>query len=133
MPGMMDTVLNLGLNDQTVEALAKKSGNPRFAWDSYRRFIQMYGDVVMGVDHDLFEEALAAERIKYGVEQDNELTVEALQDLVADYKDIVLKSAGQLFPAEPFEQLRGAIDAVFRSWNGAIAKLTISPLSGVQL
>lgn len=121
MPGMMDTVLNLGLNDQTVEALAKKSGNPRFAWDSYRRFIQMYGDVVMGVDHDLFEEALAAERIKYGVEQDNELTVEALQDLVADYKDIVLKSAGQLFPAEPFEQLRGAIDAVFRSWNGARA------------
>ena len=121
MPGMMDTVLNLGLNDQTVEALAQKSGNPRFAWDSYRRFIQMYGDVVMGVDHDLFEEALAMERTKYGVKQDNELSVEALKDLVADYKQIVQKSAGRLFPNEPFEQLRGAIDAVFRSWNGARA------------
>lgn len=121
MPGMMDTVLNLGLNDETVEALARKSGNPRFAWDSYRRFIQMYGDVVMGVDHGLFEEALAAERAKYGVKQDNELSVEALKDLVADYKQIVQKSAGRLFPNEPFEQLRGAIDAVFRSWNGARA------------
>ena len=121
MPGMMDTVLNLGLNDQTVEALAQKSGNPRFAWDSYRRFIQMYGDVVMGIDHDLFEEALAMERTKYGVKQDNELSVEALKDLVADYKQIVQKSAGRLFPNEPFEQLRGAIDAVFRSWNGARA------------
>jgi pyruvate,orthophosphate dikinase len=121
MPGMMDTVLNLGLNDETVEALAKKSGNPRFAWDSYRRFLQMYGDVVMGVDHDLFEEALAAERTKYGVKLDNELTVEALKDLVADYKEIIKKSAGRLFPDEPFEQLRGAIDAVFRSWNGARA------------
>ena len=121
MPGMMDTVLNLGLNDQTVEALAKKSGNPRFAWDSYRRFLQMYGDVVMGVDHDAFEEALAAERTKYGVELDNELTVEALKDLVADYKEIIQKSAGKLFPDDPFEQLRGAVDAVFRSWNTARA------------
>jgi len=121
MPGMMDTVLNLGLNDETVEALAKKSGNPRFAWDSYRRFLQMYGDVVMGVEHDAFEEALAAERKKYGVELDNELTVEALKDLVADYKEIIQKSAGKLFPDDAFEQLRGAVDAVFRSWNTARA------------
>lgn len=121
MPGMMDTVLNLGLNDETVEALAKKSGNPRFAWDSYRRFLQMYGDVVMGVSHDLFEEALAAEREKYGVKLDNELSLEALKDLVADYKALIQKSAGKLFPNEPFEQLRGAIDAVFRSWNTARA------------
>ncbi|MDI9460303.1 MAG: pyruvate, phosphate dikinase [Bacillota bacterium] len=121
MPGMMDTVLNLGLNDVTVEALAKKSGNPRFAWDSYRRFIQMYGDVVMGVEHDLFEEALAKTRVEQGVELDNELTVEALQDLVHEYKAIVQKSAGVLFPDDPIEQLKGAIDAVFRSWNGARA------------
>ncbi|MDI9440681.1 MAG: pyruvate, phosphate dikinase [Firmicutes bacterium] len=117
MPGMMDTVLNLGLNDVTVEALAKKSNNPRFAWDSYRRFIQMYGDVVMGVDHDLFETALAKKREEQGVQLDNELSVEALQELVAEYKEIIKSSAGELFPSEPFEQLRGAIDAVFRSWN----------------
>ncbi len=117
MPGMMDTVLNLGLNDVTVEALAKKSNNPRFAWDSYRRFIQMYGDVVMGVDHDLFETALAKKREEQRVQLDNELSVEALQELVAEYKEIIKSSAGELFPSEPFEQLRGAIDAVFRSWN----------------
>ncbi|NMB02887.1 MAG: pyruvate, phosphate dikinase [Firmicutes bacterium] len=121
MPGMMDTVLNLGLNDQTVEALANKSGNPRFAWDSYRRFIQMYGDVVMGVEHDLFESALAKAREQAGVELDNELSVEALQALVAEYKQIVQKSAGELFPNDAFEQLRGAINAVFRSWNTARA------------
>ena len=121
MPGMMDTVLNLGLNDTTVEALAKKSGNPRFAWDSYRRFLQMYGDVVMGVDHDLFENALAAKREEQGVELDNELSVEALKELVVTYKELIQKSAGRLFPDDPFEQLRGAIDAVFRSWNTARA------------
>ncbi len=121
MPGMMDTVLNLGLNDVTVEALANKSENPRFAWDSYRRFLQMYGDVVMGVEHDLFEAALAAKREEQGVKLDNELSLEALQELVAEYKDIIQKSAGRLFPDDPFEQLRGAIDAVFRSWNTARA------------
>jgi pyruvate,orthophosphate dikinase len=121
MPGMMDTVLNLGLNDVTVEALAKKSGNPRFAWDSYRRFIHMYGDVVMGVDHELFEAAIAKKRADEGVELDNELSVEALKDLVKEYKAIVQKSVGTLFPDDPYEQLRGAIDAVFRSWNGARA------------
>lgn len=121
MPGMMDTVLNLGLNDETVVALAKKSGNPRFAWDSYRRFIQMYGDVVMGVDHGLFESALAAKREEQGVELDNELSAEALQELVDTYKKIVQENAGKLFPNDPFEQLRGSIDAVFRSWNTARA------------
>ncbi len=117
MPGMMDTVLNLGLNDETVLGLAKKSGNPRFAWDSYRRFIQMYGDVVMGVDHDLFEAALSELKEKQGVELDNDLSEEALKELVETYKEIVTKTAGRLFPTEPFEQLRGAIDAVFKSWN----------------
>ncbi len=117
MPGMMDTVLNLGLNDETVEVLAERSGNARFAWDSYRRFIQMYGDVVMGVDHAKFEEALAMEREKYGVKHDNELSEEALKDLVNDYKKIIKESAGELFPNDPFEQLRGSVDAVFRSWN----------------
>ena len=121
MPGMMDTVLNLGLNDTTVEALAKKSGNPRFAWDSYRRFIHMYGDVVMGVAHELFEETIAKKRAEEGVEQDNELSVEALKALVQEYKAIVKNAAGTLFPDDPVEQLRGAIDAVFRSWNGARA------------
>ena len=121
MPGMMDTVLNLGLNDTTVEALAKKSGNPRFAWDSYRRFIHMYGDVVMGVPHELFEAAIAKKREDEGVEQDNELSVEALKALVQEYKAIVKDSAGTLFPDDPVQQLRGAIDAVFRSWNGARA------------
>ena len=121
MPGMMDTVLNLGLNDVTVEALAKKSGNPRFAWDSYRRFIHMYGDVVMGVPHELFEETIAKKRAEEGVEQDNELSVEALKALVQEYKAIVKNAAGTLFPDDPIEQLRGAINAVFRSWNGARA------------
>ncbi|HOQ74464.1 MAG TPA: pyruvate, phosphate dikinase [Limnochordia bacterium] len=121
MPGMMDTVLNLGLNDTTVEALAKKSGNPRFAWDSYRRFIHMYGDVVMGVPHELFEAAIAKKREDEGVEQDSELSVEALKALVQEYKAIVKDSAGTLFPDDPVQQLRGAIDAVFRSWNGARA------------
>lgn len=117
MPGMMDTVLNLGLNDETVEGLAAKTGNPRFAWDSYRRFIQMYGDVVMGVDHDLFEEALQAVKEEQGVTLDNELSAEALQELVRRYKEIISREAGRLFPDDPFEQLKGSINAVFKSWN----------------
>lgn len=121
MPGMMDTVLNLGLNDETVAGLAAKSGNPEFAWDSYRRFIQMYGDVVMGVEHDLFEEALQTLKDEQGVALDNELSAEALQELVRRYKDIISKTAGRLFPDDPFEQLRGSVDAVFRSWNNARA------------
>ncbi|NLJ80161.1 MAG: pyruvate, phosphate dikinase [Firmicutes bacterium] len=121
MPGMMDTVLNLGLNDDSVEGLAKKSGNPRFAWDSYRRFIHMYGDVVMGVEHTLFENAMDELKAREGVELDNELSTEALQELVEVYKGIVKESAGELFPDDPFEQIRGSVDAVFRSWNGARA------------
>ncbi|MDI9420254.1 MAG: pyruvate, phosphate dikinase [Bacillota bacterium] len=117
MPGMMDTVLNLGLNDETVQGLIAKSGNPRFGWDSFRRFIQMYGDVVMGVEHDKFEEALQAAKTAKGVHDDTDLTAEDLQELVSKYKAIVLKEAGRLFPNDPMEQLRGAIDAVFSSWN----------------
>lgn len=121
MPGMMDTVLNLGLNDDTVKGLIKKSGNPRFAWDSYRRFIQMYGDVVMGVEHALFEETLEEFKKKYNAKQDTDLSAEVLQEVVASYKDIVAESAGELFPTDPLKQLRGAINAVFLSWNTARA------------
>lgn len=117
MPGMMDTVLNLGLNDVTVQGLAKKSNNERFAYDSYRRFIQMYGDVVMGVSHGGFERALEEIKEAKGVELDTELTTEDLKELVEKYKEIVAKEAGELFPEDPFQQLIGAINAVFESWN----------------
>jgi pyruvate,orthophosphate dikinase len=124
MPGMMDTILNLGLNDQTVEALAKKTNNPRFAWDCYRRFVQMYGDVVLGVqkrpdeDHEPFEtviETLKHERYHKDFE-DTKLTVEDLKELVARFKALVKERAGKNFPASPWDQLMGAISAVFGSW-----------------
>ncbi len=124
MPGMMDTILNLGLNDQTVEALARKTGNPRFAWDCYRRFVQMYGDVVLGVqkrpdeDHEPFEtviEKLKHERHHHGIE-DTKLSVEDLKELVVRFKGLVKERAGKNFPASPWEQLMGAIGAVFGSW-----------------
>src|SRR5512134_1956559 len=124
MPGMMDTILNLGLNDQTVEALAKKTQNPRFAWDCYRRFIQMYGDVVLGVqkrpgeDHEPFEtviEGLKHERYHGGIE-DTKLTVEDLQELVRRFKGLVKERAGKNFPSSPWDQLMGAVGAVFGSW-----------------
>ena len=126
MPGMMDTILNLGLNDQTVVALEKASGNPRFAWDCYRRFIQMYGDVVMGVqkspseDHEPFEvviEKLKAELFpgKEHVE-DTKIDVKGLKELVARFKALVKERAGQEFPTDPWEQLKGAIGAVFGCW-----------------
>ena len=117
MPGMMDTVLNLGLNDATAEGLAKKSGDARFAWDSYRRFIQMYSDVVMGVDHHLFEELLEARKDVAGVVLDTELTGEDLKALVMDYKALVEKTLGNSFPEDPMEQLWGAVGAVFQSWK----------------
>jgi len=117
MPGMMDTVLNLGLNDTTVQGLIAKSNNPRFGWDSYRRFIQMYGDVVMGVKHDYFEEVLSGAKEAKGVKGDTELTAEDLQQVVAKYKEVVKRETGRLFPEDPMEQLRGAINAVFLSWN----------------
>src|SRR6187549_2125067 len=123
MPGMMDTVLNLGLNDATVQGLAETSGDPRFAWDSYRRFIQMYADVVMGVDHGLFEEALEIAKEDRGVHLDTELTVEDLQELTRRYKAIVREEAGREFPDDPWEQLHGAIAAVFDSWESDRAKV----------
>ncbi|MGI6036690.1 MAG: pyruvate, phosphate dikinase [Limnochordia bacterium] len=116
MPGMMDTVLNLGLNDTTVAGLAKKTGNERFAYDCYRRFLQMYGDVVMGVDHDLFEGAIAALKEKKGIVSDLDMDVNDLKQLAEEFKSIIKENAGESFPEEPFEQLRGAINAVFNSW-----------------
>src|SRR5688572_3565923 len=123
MPGMMDTVLNLGLNDATVQGLAETSGDPRFAWDSYRRFIQMYADVVMGVDHGLFEEALEIAKEDRGVSLDTELTVGDLEELTRRYKAIVREEAGREFPDDPWEQLHGAIAAVFDSWESDRAKV----------
>ena len=123
MPGMMDTVLNLGLNDETVQGLADTSGDARFAWDSYRRFIQMYGDVVLGVDHGLFEEALEIAKEDNGYYADTELSAEEWQGLVAEYKAIVERELGKPFPQDPIEQLWGAISAVFDSWDTERAKI----------
>jgi len=116
MPGMMDTVLNLGLNDETVEGLAEMSGNPRFAYDSYRRFIQMYSDVVLGVEHYNFEEILELHKDERGAKLDTELDSDALKSLVAAYKARVEETLGAPFPQDPKEQLWGAIGAVFGSW-----------------
>ena len=116
MPGMMDTVLNLGLNDETVEALAADSGDARFAYDSYRRFIQMYSDVVMGLDHEMFEEILEDEKGGLGHELDTELTALEWQGVIALYKAKVEEELGKPFPQDPHEQLWGAIGAVFSSW-----------------
>ena len=116
MPGMMETILNLGLNDQTVDALAKESNNPRFAWDSYRRFLQMYGDVVLGTSSQHFETLLATKRMVAGVKTDAEVPVELLQALVVEYKALVKSSVGRPIPMDPREQLWGAIEAVWRSW-----------------
>ncbi|MCZ8543079.1 pyruvate, phosphate dikinase [Mesorhizobium qingshengii] len=116
MPGMMDTVLNLGLNDETVEALAADSGDARFAYDSYRRFIQMYSDVVMGLDHEVFEEILEDQKGGLGHELDTELTALEWQGVIALYKAKVEEELGKPFPQDPNEQLWGAIGAVFSSW-----------------
>jgi pyruvate,orthophosphate dikinase len=116
MPGMMDTVLNLGLNDETVAGLAKLSGNPRFAYDSYRRFISMYGDVVLGVEHHYFEDILGDAKDEKGVTLDTELDAEDLKKLVKAFRAKIEAETGKPFPQEPKEQLWGAIGAVFRSW-----------------
>jgi pyruvate,orthophosphate dikinase len=122
MPGMMDTILNLGLNDITVEALINKTSNPRFAWDSYRRFVQMYGNVVMNLkpvskhDKDPFEVMIEEKKKRKGVSEDNQLTAEDLRELVYEFKDAIRNRTGQKFPDDPIEQLNGAIDAVFNSW-----------------
>ncbi len=116
MPGMMDTILNLGLNDEAVEGLAAKTQNPRFAWDAYRRFIQMYGDVAMGVDHDLFEAEIEKIKKAKGIKLDTEMDTSDLQKLVANYKKVYKAKKGTDFPQDPKEQLWGAINAVFGSW-----------------
>ena len=121
MPGMMDTVLNLGLNDETVEALAADSGDARFAYDSYRRFIQMYCDVVMGLDHEVFEEILEDRKAGLGHELDTELTAAEWQDVIKLYKARIEEELGKPFPQDPREQLWGAIGAVFSSWMNARA------------
>jgi pyruvate, orthophosphate dikinase len=117
MPGMMDTVLNIGLSDESVQGLAKQSGNERFAWDAYRRLIQMFGKTVLGVDGDYFEHALEAAKQVKGVSNDVDLDAGDLQNLVATYKDIVKKHADMEFPQDPREQVNLAINAVFDSWN----------------
>src|SRR5207247_211058 len=122
MPGMMDTILNLGMNDEVVEIVAEKSGNPRFAWDSYRRFLQMYGDVVMGVqkrpgeDHDPFEVVIESVKQEAGVEKDLELTADNLKVLVERFKQLIKERTGKNFPQDPRQQLWGSIGAVFGSW-----------------
>ena len=121
MPGMMDTILNLGLNDETVQALAKKTENERFAYDSYRRFIQMFGDVVMGVEHDLFEEVLEDAKKSKGVRLDTELEAEDLKKVVSGYKEVIQREAGKMFPNDVLEQLMMSVEAVFGSWNNARA------------
>ncbi len=121
MPGMMDTILNLGLNDQTVEGLSASSNNPRFAWDSYRRFIQMYSDVVMGMNSSLLEVTLEDLKAEKGIHNDTDLTAEDLKKLVLKFKDMVKQMTGQNFPSDPYEQLWGSISAVFQSWNTARA------------
>lgn len=129
MPGMMDTILNLGLNDKTVKALAKESGNEAFAYDCYRRFIQMYGDVVMGVqarsenEHCPFEETLEKLRGEAGVKLDNELTAGHLKELIKRYKALIKKRTGSVFPQDTKEQLWGAVGAVFKSWQNERAIL----------
>jgi pyruvate,orthophosphate dikinase len=123
MPGMMDTILNLGMNDLTVETVAAKTGNPRFAYDSYRRFLQMYGDVVMGVqkrpgeDHEPFETVIEEVKHEAGAEKDTDLGVEDLKKLVGRFKELIRERTGHAFPQDPHVQLHGAIGAVFGSWN----------------
>lgn len=122
MPGMMDTILNLGLNDKTVEGLASKTGNPRFAWDCYRRFVQMYGDVVMGVqarneaESEPFDEVMSVLKAEVGAKMDTDLSVDDLKELVKRYKALIKSRTGNAFPQDVYEQLWGAIGAVFNSW-----------------
>ena len=135
MPGMMETVLNLGLNDEIVESMIAKTKNPRFGWDSYRRFVQTYGDVVMGVtaegkEHDPYEVAIDAIKTKRGITSDLDMTVEDLKELVVTFKKIIKERSGQDFPSDPMEQIWGGIGAVFGSWNGARA-ITYRRINGI--
>jgi len=140
MPGMMDTILNLGMNDTTVEIVAAKTGNPKFAWDSYRRFLQMYGDVVMGVqrrpdeDHDPFEstiEHLKDERYSNRHLPDTQLSTEDVRELIARFKKLIRERTGKDFPQDPKAQLWGAIGAVFGSWESASCRFLSD--SGITL
>ena len=117
MPGMMDTVLNLGLNDVTVEGLGEEADDPRFAWDSYRRFIQMYGSVVLGVDHRRFEDIIEHTKLDAGVTEDTQLSAQEWHRVAQGYKDMIEGETGKPFPQDPEEQLWGAIGAVFGSWR----------------
>src|SRR5919205_4192080 len=117
MPGMMDTILNLGLGDTSVEALARRGNNPRFAYDSYRRLIQMFGNVVLDIEKHAFDEVFDAKKKQKRAKLDTELDAKALKEVVAEYKQVVKKHAGRDFPQDPREQLAMARDAVFRSWN----------------
>lgn len=117
MPGMMDTILNLGLNEQTVQSVANNTGNLRFAYDSYRRFIQMFGDVVLEIPKYEFEDLLNQQKENQGVKYDQELTPESLRKVIDSYKKLVRSKTGRAFPEDPMEQLKMAIEAVFRSWN----------------
>ncbi len=123
MPGMMDTILNLGLNDETVEGLAEGTGNARFAYDSYRRFISMFGDVVMGVESQLFEDALTAKKAEVGAALDTDLSADDLRDLTVRFKAILEEHAGEQFPADPLQQLHKSVVAVFSSWDNPRAKI----------
>ncbi len=116
MPGMMDTVLNLGLNDDTVRGLEAQSGDARFAWDSYRRFIQMYGDVVLGVEHHEFEDVMDTYKRDNDLRQDTDISADGWREIVAEFKELVERDTGKPFPHDPQEQLWGAIEAVFKSW-----------------
>src|SRR6516162_7915622 len=122
MPGMMDTILNLGLNDETVEGLAKRANNPRFAYDSYRRLIQMFGSVVLDIPKHAFEEIFEGKKKQKKAKLDTELDAKALQEVIADYKKVVQKHTGREFPQDPRVQLVMARDAVFRSWLNDRAK-----------
>src|SRR5262249_50374969 len=122
MPGMMDTILNLGLNEQSVEALAKRSNNPRFAYDSYRRLIQMFGNVVLDIEKSAFDEVFEAKKKQKKAKLDTDLEATALKEVIQEYKRVVKKHAGREFPQDPQEQLVMARDAVFRSWQNERAK-----------
>ncbi|MGA1057394.1 MAG: pyruvate, phosphate dikinase [Phycisphaerales bacterium] len=134
MPGMMDTVLNLGLTDKVATRLIELSGNPRFVYDAYRRLINMFGDVVMGVDHEKFEHAFSAIKTKFGVKEDTEVPAEGLAELVESYKRVYREGTGEAFPQDPMKQLELAIEAVFKSWNGdrAIEYRRIQEIRGLN-
>ncbi|MBP9864883.1 MAG: pyruvate, phosphate dikinase [Candidatus Omnitrophica bacterium] len=133
MPGMMDTVLNLGLNSDVVQGLIIKTENERFAWDAYRRFIQMFGDVVMNVDHDSFEHILEAKKTQVGAKQDTDLSANDLKEIVRLYKKAVLEQTGEEFPDDPYQQLFKSVNAVFSSWNNprAIKYRQLNEISGL--